>query len=360
MLILDRYIIKQFISTFFFSIFALCIIFLVVSLLENLDDFLDRQAGFLVIARYYLYFFPEIIKLLTPVGTLMATLFTIGKLSTRNEVTAMKSGGMSLYRLMLPLIVLSIVLSLSHLYFNGWVVPRANTQKINIEREYLKQGGSRNVIYNLYFRDAPNRNVIMQYYNAEKKKGNRAAIEYYDDSNSPRLTKRIEAGYLTWDDEKQVWNLINGIEREFSHNSIRTERFDTLAVEINLTHKQIIRLQKDPSEMVVEEFRDYIDLIRRGGKDVSKQMIEYHAIFAFPFANFIVILFGVPFASVRKRGGIALQIGAAMVISFLYMIFIKFSQTLGYSLGVDEVLAAWFANIVFLIAGLIVIFKTKT
>lgn len=360
MLILDRYILLKFISTLIFAIVALCVIFLVVNMLENLDSFLDQKAGIEVITKYYLYFFPEILKLLTPVATLLATLFTIGGLSTSNEITAMKSGGLSLYRLMLPLVVFSIVFSCAQLYFNGWIVPEANSRKLNIERVYLKKIAQTGAVYDLYFRDTPLRNVSMQYYNSEIKEGRLIAIEYFTDNTSPRLTRRIEAQSMNWSDSLDKWQLKNVIDRSFHGTNVVATRLDSVWADLTISHGQIMRLQMTPEEMNVEEFREYIDLLQQGGKDVSKQMIDYHAIFAFPFANFIVVLFGVPFASVRKRGGIALQIGAAMVISFAYMIFIKFSQTLGYSMHIDPIVSAWFANAVFFLAGLIVIFRTKT
>lgn len=130
MKLIDRYILKQFIWTFVFAQLALSIIFVIIDLMSNLDRFLDQNATWDIIAKYYLYYIPEILKLMTPVSTLLSTLFTVGRMSTLNEITAMKSGGVSLYRIMLPFIVISLIISISHLYFNGWVVPQANQKKI--------------------------------------------------------------------------------------------------------------------------------------------------------------------------------------------------------------------------------------
>ena len=129
MKLIDRYILRQYIATLLFALTALCVIFLVVNLLENLDDFMDRNTPAGVIVQYYINFFPEIIKLLTPVAMLLASLFTVGKLANNNEITAMKSGGMSIYRMMIPLVTLSILVSIGQLYFNGWIVPVSNQKK---------------------------------------------------------------------------------------------------------------------------------------------------------------------------------------------------------------------------------------
>src|SRR5258707_9387917 len=105
---IDRYVLKQFILTSLFALAAFMVIFVVVDMMENLDDFLDHNAGPGIIATYYLYFLPEIIKLMIPVAMLLSALFTTGRLSTFNELSALKSGGMSLYRFMAPILIFSL------------------------------------------------------------------------------------------------------------------------------------------------------------------------------------------------------------------------------------------------------------
>ncbi len=320
---------------------------------------MDQNATLEIIVSYYLSFFPEILKNLTPVATLLATLFTIGRLSMNNEITAMKSGSMSLYRLMLPLVIVTTLLSLGQLYFNGWIVPRANTKKIDIESVYLSKGRAGS-IHNLYFRDNPFRNINMQYYDAEKKTGNRVTVEDFNSETEPRLVERIEARQMAWDSVNNRWKLIDGMKWTFGKAGVRLVKFDTLNFSIRITHNQIIKLKLSVEEMNFDEMRDYIGMLQSGGKDVGKQLIEYYGDYAFPFANLIVVLFGVPFASVRKKSGIAMQITAAMVVSFLYLVFTEISKALSYSMDLMPELAGWSANIIFIIIGFIVMLKTKT
>ncbi|MFP4529151.1 MAG: LptF/LptG family permease [Candidatus Kapaibacterium sp.] len=356
----DRYILRQLVMTLVFSLIALCVIFIIVNLLESLDEFLDQSAPVEIIGQYYLYYLPEILKLLMPVAMLLSILFTIGKLSTLNEITAMKSGGLSLYRLMFPLALFAILISGGHLYFNGWIVPEANSRKIEIERKYLKKTAGGGQLFNLYFRDSPQTNVTMQYYNAQNRKGHKVAIEKYSDDTNPRLLTRLESDQMQWDADSNGWKMINGLVRSYKTQNADVQFFDTLAPELSITHAQIVRLRESPEEMNLDELRRYIDMLGRGGKDVRKMMIDYYGQYAYPFANFIVVLFGVPFASVRKKGGIAIQIGAAMVVSFFYLIFTKFGQEIGYAADINPIISAWMANGVFFIAGLVVLFRTKT
>lgn len=361
--LIDRYIIKQFINTLIFSIIALYVIFLVVSMLENLDKFLDAGVSTGIIVQYYLYYFPEILKLLTPVAMLLATLFSVGKLASLNEITAMRTGGLSLYRLMLPLLLLSITLSFGQLYFNGWIVPKAIEKKLFIEQKYLKKSNDAGgPIYNLYLRDSPNSNLNMQYYNADTKLGNKIGIEYFTNNITPRMNKRISAETLTWDSLNMKWKLIDGFVRNYdvtNRQKVMIEKFDTLEIALNLKHDQIKQMKKTIAEMNYNEVFNYLQTLKQGGREVTKEMTSFYGDFAYPFANFIVVLFVVPFASVRKKGGVAVQIAAALIIAFAYLIFTKVSQTIGTSISLSPELSGWGANIIFFVGGLINLLRSK-
>lgn len=359
--IIDKYVLRVFISTLVFSMIALYIIFIVVTLMENLDEFIDNSVQLDIIIEYYLSYFPEIIKLLTPVSLLLASLFSIGKLSQTNEITAMKSGGLSLYRLMLPFLIFSIFLSIGQYYFNGNIVPKAIERKKEIEREYLKKNRTTSSIYDLYFRDSPKKNLSMQFYSSTGKFGRRVLINEFESNNSEELTKSIEANNITWNDSLDKWVLKNGIKRDIKNGKIiEIERFDSIDVELNIDHNQLIRLKKEYDEMTFDELEEYIELMKIGGKDVSYQLVNYHSERAFPFANIIVILFGIPFASIKRKGGMAVQIAAALTVSFAYLIFTQVGKQVGLAIELDSLLTGWLANGVFFMLSLIIIYKTRT
>lgn len=359
-MILDRYIIWRFIQTYVFAIFALCLIFVVVDLLDHLDDFMDKSAEIKTIAQYYLYYIPRMIEIVTPIACLLAVLFTVGGLSSQNELTAMKSGGISLFRIMIPFVIVGTMLSGFMIYFNGWVVPQAHVEKFKIEAIYMNKNESGGPIYNFYFRDSPNTNFSLQYYNSDKYFGAKPAVDSFSLGKSPRLLKRIEANNIQWDTINSKWLFLDAIVRDYSNHEIHFTRQDTVKMDLSITHNELVKLKKQLGEMNYDEVRAYIKMLKNGGKDVRQQMIEYYGNYAFCFANIIVMLFGVPFASVKRKSGMAMQIGAALVISFLYLISMKFSQTIGYAQNWDPILAGWMANFIFLGLGVVVIFRTRT
>jgi len=108
MKILDRYLIKQFLLTIIFGLLAFTLIFVVIDMMENLDDFIDQNVSMDIILNYYLVFSPEIIKLITPVAVLFAALFTAGKAANLSEITAIKASGVSLFRFMIPFLITTL------------------------------------------------------------------------------------------------------------------------------------------------------------------------------------------------------------------------------------------------------------
>ncbi len=330
-----------------------------VNLLDSLGNFLDSKATFITICKYYIYFLPDILKLLSPVAVLVASLFTVGKLSNLNEITAMKSGGMSLYSIMFPFIIVCGLMSFGQVYFNGWLVPRANEQKYLIDRKYLDAKG-KEPIHNFFYRDAPNRNLIMMYFDPENQTASDVAVEYFTDNISPRLEKRISAATMKWDSLKNIWTMRDVIIREFGNAGITNNRFDSMTINLSIVSHQVQEMQKKPDQMTFPEKRAYLDFLERGGKDITALEVEYYADYAFPFADIIVIFFSIPFASVKKKNGIAVQIAAAMIVAFTYLIFTKFGQSIGTSFAFNPILSGWLANIVFMITGLVILFRTKT
>ncbi len=358
MKIIYIYILKKFINTFFFSLLALSIIFIIVDLFENLDKFLDRNAGLQNIALYYLYYIPSIIKLLIPIGTLVSALFSIGNLSNQNEIIAMKSGSMSLYKLMLPLIILTIFISAFQLWFVAYQVPKANKEKNILAYKYLGQGNETSYLTNLYLRETPTRNVLIREFNSDKQIGFDLQVNDFTNDKSPRLKDRYSAKSFKWDSIGKCWDATNVTKKSFNFTKMKEEVLPDLKFKFDFNNKELSELVKPTEEMNIKEWYKFIMFNKSGGQNVELQLTDFYGVIAFPFANTIVILFAVPFASVKKRGGLAVQIGAALTISFVYLIFTKLGQTLGFGLGFQPILSAWLANILFFISGIILILKT--
>ncbi|RMF35617.1 MAG: YjgP/YjgQ family permease [Chlorobiota bacterium] len=362
MRILDRYLLSAVVASMAFALLALSLVFIVVNLIESLDRFLDQHADAWTIALYYLYFLPEIIKLLLPVTVLVAILFAIGKLTDAYETTAMKSAGMSLYRLLAPIILLCTVIAAGHLYFNGWVVPRVLTKKFAIERQYLGRntGGVEQQLYNLYLRDTPRRIVALGYYDLRNNRGKDLSVEEYSDGVLPHLVRRIDARAFRWDSSSQRWIAEECFVRTFSAGSVNISYYPVLPVTLATDDARLSTLQRSMDEMTFPEQADYIAFLRRGGRNTRQLDIAHAGDYAFPVASIIVALIAVPFASVKKRSGLAANIAAAMTMTFCYLVLTKITQALGMDTALPPTLVGWSANIIFAVVAAIVLLRTPT
>lgn len=353
--LIDRYVLRQFAVTYVFALAALSTIFIIIDLFERLDKFIDNKTAFKVALEYYAVYLPQIFELLVPVALMLAGLFAIGRMSNNNEITAMRVAGQSPMRFLLPILLFALIASLGQVYFNGWLVPKAATLKFNIEREYLATSSVHSTLSDLYFRESPTLNVSIHRYEPSKRTAFGVAMEDFGSPFTPRQKWRIDADTMQWDSVSAEWTIVSGTKRTFYADHVTIEHVHGQQAPFSIRHDQIVRLQLNVDEMTFPEMQDYIETLKRGGKDTRRQEIDLAGQWAFPFVNFIVVLITVPFASVRRRGGMAGNIVAAMVLAISYIAFTKISQAIGFSMDLPVHIVGWGANIIYLVVGLMII-----
>jgi lipopolysaccharide export system permease protein len=359
--------------TFFFGLFAFLLIFLVIDLMEKLDDFIDANVETPVILEYYVHFMPEIIKLMTPVAMLLAALFVTGRIAQQNELAAIKSSGVSLYRFIFPFLSVALIVSLASIYFNGWIVPYSNQKKFDIERLYLRKSSSATGRFNIYFQEGKTRLVSLGFYESASRTARRVSIEDFSDTNLTVLVQRYDAQMMRWNNEQPAdgipmagaspvnddmvsggWELVDGVQRIIAPGREEMHRFDQLYIgRLSLTPAEIEEKQRKPDEMNYNELHAFIESQKRSGQEVSRWLVDYHSKIAFPFASLIVVLFGVPFSANKRKSGVAVEFGISVAVTFIYLAFMKTSQVFGYNGDIDPLLTAWLANILFLGAGIV-------
>ncbi len=350
---IDRYIIIQFVKNFLFALLCFILIFILVDLFENLDKFIDNKLNFGGILNYYLYFIPEIIRLITPIAVLLATLFTAGRMVNYNETIAVKNAGISLVRFMMPFLVMGMIVTSVSLYFNNWVVPEANKKKFFIERNYL--GKNKNVagLNKLYFQDSKNQLVLIDQFKETELAALRVSIQQYNPDTLTQMIRRVDAEQMKWEDNK--WILINAAERELTDSTEVLKSYGTIAAgdvpglnKLNLVPSQITRRQLKPDEMNYGELEEFITSLKKGGQNTDRQMVDFYSKISFSFASLIIVVFGISISTgSKRRKGLALQFGISILVSFVYLGFIKISQSFGYNGDLDPLLTAWLANIAF-------------
>jgi lipopolysaccharide export system permease protein len=229
----------------------------------------------------------------------------------------------------------------------------ANKTKISIEMNHLNKGsvfaGS-----NIFFQDSRTRIINISFFDAVSNQANRISIQDFNPEDITKMTSRIDAVRLVYDTLSGNWIAREGVKRDIFDSHQNVEYFDSLTIfDLNFLPSDLLTKQQKPEEMNLDELKELVRTHERAGNDPTRILIEYYSRFSFPMASLVCIIFGLPISANKRRGGLAVQVGINILVTFIYLVFMKISQAFGKNGALDPLLTAWFANLVFLIAGII-------
>jgi lipopolysaccharide export system permease protein len=348
--ILDRYIASRFLRALFFSLLVFLAIFIIVDLVEHLDEFIDARAERSQVVRYYANYVPYIFVLMLPVSMLLATLFSVGTLSKQNELLAMKASGISLYRFAQPLLILGFLISLLTMVFGEIVVPKTNQARSEIKNVEIpgRRAEQKTFVYNLYRQGAEGRIFRFERYDLTETFGFGVLVQNF---NGHTLTSVIRADRMRLRDGH--WVLEQGEERRFvGVDSVVVTPFAELTrPDWPEKPETFAQREKDPENMGFYELEKLARAKERSGADATEERVALQLKIAFPFSCLIMVLLGVPIASAPKRAGFALSFGITFGIAFVYFTFTDVLQALGTAGKISPYAAAWTMNLAFLAVG---------
>ena len=356
--IIDRYILKKFLSTFFFSITLILMIFIVFDIKDKLTTFTQNNIPLKeIVFDYYLMFIPYYGNLFSPLFTFIAVIFFTSKMAQQTEIIAIFSSGTSFKRLMRPYIVGALLLSVSSLVLNHFLLPKAFKIKIGFEDKWINKNYS-NQDNNIHKKIGPNRLLYLESYDNKVNTGYKISIE---DVVKNKQTYFLSADFMVWDSIKHVWNLTNVRERKI----IEQDRLDTLKNQKPIYHQfetisptKSIQLEFSPVDMWRDESKietkPYFELkeyiIReklKGSNRIELYEVENYKRSSFPFATFILTIIGVCVSSRKVRGGVGLQIALGLFLSCIYIMLMYVFTTIATTGFVHPFIGVWTPNIIF-------------
>ncbi|MFA4916215.1 MAG: LPS export ABC transporter permease LptG [Syntrophales bacterium] len=361
MKILDRYISKEFSKLFLLIITSFISLYLIVDFFGKIRMFLSNDASLYQIASYFSYTIPMSISLTSPVAVLLTALITFGSLSRHGEITAMKANGVSLYRVSLAPIIISLIISIFAFLISEIITPYTNRKADHIKYVEVQK------------REVPG--VFMQnqiWYRGEKgiynfkifdqKTNTLKGITIYYLNQKLALTMRLDAEKAAWKKENGKWVFYNVLIARFpSGRSPSLEQLKEHISDIPERPSDFKVIQGDAEKMGCLELKKYIRRIQSEGYDATRYRVDMHGKIAFSFVSIILVLIGISFALKPERSGGALQgIGAGIAIGFSYWIVHAFAMSIGYSEVIPPLLSAWLANIIFGSAAVIMFARVKT
>jgi len=352
--IIDWYIIRKFLGTFFFCLILIMTIAVVFDFAEKIDNFMEKSAPWrAVIFDYYLNFIPYFATLFAPLFVFIAVIFFTSRMAVNTEIIAILNSGMSFRRMMWPYFLSSLVIALFIFYLTNFVIPQTALKRMDFEDKYYRPQWRKVNVENIHRQVYKNIYVYMESYSPVYLRGRNFTIEQFNDQG--KLVSKLSSPSVLWDSISSKWIASNYTLRQINSN----EEIVTRGVKIDTT--LTIRpgdFSRDPGfvgTMTYRELYDYIDLLKLQGSDELKVfLIEKHRRYAHPFAVFILTLIGVSLSSKKIRGGIGMSIGIGLALSFSYILFLQFASQFSVKGNLNPMIAMWIPNLLYIvIAGVL-------
>ncbi len=348
--ILDRYLIRGFLKIFLLSLLCAIGLYLIVDFFEKIDNLLKADAPLWTSVRYFLYKIPLLIAHVFGFATLFATLFSIGMLTRSHEITAMRSGGLSLHRISLPLLILALWIGLFAFFWNEALVPIFTRQAHYIYKTEVKKKQPKSLIgtRNIWIRGDASF-ISVDHFDAKQSvlKG----ISIFLLNRDFSLRALIEVPSARWTNSR--WEAEGGTEWRFLSSGEMSQRKIETVLPLSQTPEDFKLLIRKPEEFSFFDLRRHIADLKEKGIDTTEFEVDLQIKLALPLVSPLMIFLGIPFALKHGQGGgIGLSFGLSMLIGFFYWLVLAFSVSLGHSGALPPWIAAWLPNLTLAMVGL--------
>lgn len=353
--IVDRYIIRKFLGTFFYAIALIIVIVIIFDVSERIDDFIENKAPLReILFVYYLNFIPYFVNLFSPLFTFIAVIFFTSRMAFNTEIIAILSNGISFKRMMVPYLISAIFLAMLSVYLSNFMIPDANVKRLEFESKYVrKQFRFRERDVHLQVR--PGTFIYLQSYNDRNNIGYSFSLEKMEKG---KLTYKLNAETVRWQAEDSIWRINNYYVREIDglNEKLRSGRqLDTI---LEFVPSDFMHDIRDMETMNFRALNDFIERERlKGSENIKFYLVEKHRRIAFPFSTLVLTLIGVALSSRKVKGGIGIHLGAGISLSFAFILFMQITTTFATNGNLPAWLSLWIPNFVFAALGVYLIIK---
>ena len=346
--ILDWYIIRKFIGTYFFAILLIISISIVFDVNENLAKFSQYHAPLkAIVFDYYANFVPYFANLFSPLFVFIAVIFFTSKLAGNSEIIAMLAAGMSFRRLMRPYMISCVLISALTFYLGAYIIPHGTIVRQNFETIY-KNKKKNSTAENVQLQVESGVIAYIQHYDNNNKRGYGFCLDKFEDKKVVSHLTATEISYDTISDSKYHWKVTNwkirtlkGLKEHITSGAVK----DTV---IMMEPTDLVYSKGQQETFTSPQLLEYISKqTSRGSGNVVQYEVEYHKRIAMSFASFILTTIGLSLSSRKRKGGMGLYLGIGLALSFTYIMLQTVSSTFAIKADTPPMLAAWIPNIIF-------------
>jgi LPS export ABC transporter permease LptG len=380
-LILDDYILRSFVSYLLLILSSLLVLFLVFTYFELLSDIVRKKIPLLTQLQYLLNFVPSVLYQITPLAVLLTVLVMFGLMQKSNEITAMKATGVSIYRTVIPILIIACALAAGLFVLDQWYLPYAN-KRVETLRNMIKGKPAQTYLRpdrKWIFGESRKRsdgtveNRKIYYYEAfDPDRNTFGSISVFElNPHSFQMVKRVYAARARWAEHLSKWTFENGWQRSWTNapgadpqEDLRKEdlrKFDVSTfAELNEPPTYFKKEVLQSSEMNYDELRRYIYDLQQGGFDVVRLRVQLQKKIAFPLITLVMAVLAVPFALSGGRRGALSGVVVALIIGVTYVLTSSLFEAMGNVSQLPPLIAAWSPDLIFGLAGGYLIMKTPS
>lgn len=370
-LILDDYVLRNFVSYLLLILASFMVLTLIFTFFELLNDIVRNKIPLLTVGEYLLNVVPSLLYLVTPLSVLLGVLVTFGIMQKSNEITAMKATGVSIYRTIIPVLFIALVLAGGLFMLDQWYLPYANKRVETLKNQikgkpaqtYLRPdrkwifGESRKI----HGQEQNRKIYYYEFYDAERDQfGNISSFEL--DPHSFQIVRRVYSARAHWSDNLQQWVFEKGWLRDFNGDGIADyHRFEVNTfAEMNEPPSYFRKEVRQSQEMNYEELSRYIRDLQQSGFDVVRLRVQLQKKIAFPLITLVMAVLAVPFALSAGRHGALTGVATALIIALVYWVTSGLFEAMGNVSQLPPLIAAWSPDLIFGFAGGYLILKTPS
>jgi lipopolysaccharide export system permease protein len=341
----DLYIIKKFFTTFVVTLSLFIIIIIIFDVSEKLDDFLKRNAPIdKIIFVYYLNYIPFFLNLFSPIFIFISVIFFTSKLASKSEIIATLAAGVTYNRIIRPYMIAAAFFAVLSFFLNAYIIPSSDKKRVAFENVYVRERHDK-YVNNTHAQILPNTYFYMEFFGNDST-GSGVSLEVFDGNE---LKSKLFARRISWNRKNNKWRLEDYMVREYlptGNHIVETGRYmDTL---IPFNPDDFFRRNDDVMAFNINELSDFIEEEKlKGNENLHFYITEKYRRYAAPFSTFILAFIGVCVSTKKSRGGVGLNLGIGIFISFIYLFVIQYFNTYGNTGLMNPIIAVWIPNFIF-------------
>ena len=357
---LDKYIIKKYLSTFFFVVMIFSLISIIIDFSEKVDDFIEESCTMQeILFDYYINFVLWINGLLWPLYALIAVIFFTSRMAYNSEIISIFNAGVSFKRFLFPYMIGATIIASMHMIANHYLIPIGNKAKLDFEHTYIWKHNDKGKTSDVHMFIGPDTKAYIRFYKKTDSLARNLRIERFEDD---KLVYLLQAESAKWIGPPNNWRLRNYEIRTFNglDETILLKDKATLDTTFNFYPADFVRFLNQKEMLSTSQLIDFIKQEKtRGVGNTKAYEIELHRRTADPFTIFILTLIGTSVAARKVRGGMGFHLAIGIGIGAIFIFLSRFSTTVATNDNLSAFIGVWIPNIGFSLVALYLVIKAQ-